>query len=78
MCLAAQRHATWMSSTGVFQHSGLPYMEIMYTGALTPDAAIQGWVYSPAHFGILLSGASEVGFGYMNRGGATYWVGVFR
>jgi len=77
MCLAAQRHATWMADTGAYQHSGLPYAEIIFNGPTTPDAAIQGWIASPAHHGIMLSG-NEVGFGYMVRNGRPYWVGVFR
>ena len=77
MCLDAQRHATWMSNFGGFQHSGLPYMEIIYQAVGTPEHAIQGWVASPAHHGIMLSG-TRVGFGYMNRNGYPYWVGVFR
>jgi hypothetical protein len=77
MCLDAQRHATWMASTGAFQHSSLPYMEIIFQGVGTPEGAVQGWIASPAHHGIMLSG-SRVGFGYQLRGGYPYWVGVFR
>ena len=77
MCLAAQRHANWMASTGAYQHSGLPYMEVIFCGPTSADSAVQGWIASPAHHGILLSGA-EVGFGYMVRNGVPYWVGVFR
>jgi uncharacterized protein YkwD len=77
MCLDAQRHAKWMAEFGGFQHSGLPYMEIIYQSVTTPEHAIQGWVASPPHHGIMLSG-TRVGFGYMVRNGYPYWVGVFR
>jgi uncharacterized protein YkwD len=77
MSLAAQRHANWMAETGFYQHSGLPYMEIIFSGPTTVDAAIQGWIASPAHHSIMLSG-TQVGFGYMIRNGRPYWVGVFR
>lgn len=77
MCLDAQRHATWMADFGGFQHSGLPYMEIIYQSVTTPESAIQGWIASPPHHGIMLSG-TRVGFGYMVRNGYPYWVGVFR
>lgn len=77
MCLAAQRHAQWMAQTGALQHSGLPYAEIIFNGPTTPDGAIQGWIASPAHHGIMLSG-NEVGFGYMVQNGSPAWVGVFR
>lgn len=77
MCLAAQRHAEWMASVQVLQHSGLPWPEIIFLGPTQPEAAIQGWIYSPAHHGIMLSG-TEVGFGYMVRHGQPAWVGVFR
>ena len=77
MCLDAQRHANWMASTGAFQHSGLPYLEIIFQGVATPEGAVQGWIASPPHHGIMLSG-TRVGFGYQVRGGYPYWVGVFR
>ena len=77
MCLDAQRHATWMANFGGFQHSGLPYMEIIYQSVGQPEHAIQGWTASPAHHGIMLSG-TRVGYGYMIRNGYPYWVGVFR
>lgn len=77
MCLDAQRHAKWMADFGSFQHSGLPYMEIIYQSVVTPEHAIQGWIASPPHHGIMLSG-TKVGYGYMLRNGYPYWVGVFR
>lgn len=77
MCAHAQQHATWMASSGAFAHSGLPYMEIIFAGPGSAEGAIQGWINSPAHHGIMLSG-SEVGFGYQNFNGTPYWVGVFR
>ncbi|GIX04102.1 MAG: hypothetical protein KatS3mg113_1108 [Planctomycetaceae bacterium] len=77
MCLAAQRHAEWMASYQVLQHSGLPWPEIIFLGPTQPEAAIQGWIYSPAHHAILLSG-TEVGFGFMVYHGQPAWVGVFR
>ncbi len=77
MCLDAQNHANWMAATGAFQHSSLPYLEIIFHGVSTPEAAIQGWIASPPHHAHMLSG-TRVGFGYQLRGGYPYWVGVFR
>lgn len=77
MCLAAQNHAAWMARTGVYQHSNLGIPEIIFQGPRTAPAAIQGWIASPAHHSIMLSGR-RVGFGYMVMGGRTYWVGLFR
>ncbi|OYW11514.1 MAG: hypothetical protein B7Z55_19210 [Planctomycetales bacterium 12-60-4] len=77
MCLAAQRHATNMADTGWYRHSGLPWPEIIYAGPRSEQDAVNGWINSPAHHGIMLSG-SEVGFGYMVRNGQPYWVGLFR
>lgn len=77
LCLAAQRHAVNMADTGWYRHSGLPWPEIIYAGPRSPQDAINGWIYSPAHHGIMLSG-NEVGFGYMVRNGQPYWVGLFR
>ena len=77
MCLAAQDHAAWMAETGYYMHSGLPWAEIIFTGPLSAREAVDGWIASPAHHSIMLSG-TEAGFGYMVRDGQTYWVGVFR
>lgn len=77
MCLDAQRHAVWMAETGYYQHSGLPYMEIIFQGPRSPEAAVQGWIHSSAHHSLMLSG-TECGIGYMKLNGRTYWVGVFR
>lgn len=77
MCLSAQRHANWMCDTQFLQHSGLPWPEIIFLGPRQPEDAVNGWIFSPAHHGIMLSG-SEVGFGYMVRNGQPAWVGVFR
>lgn len=77
MCLAAQNHAVWMAETGFYQHSRLPWPEIIFQGPTSPEAAVQGWIASPAHHGIMLTG-TQVGLGYMKLNGRTYWVGVFR
>jgi len=77
MCLAAQKHAQWMARTGYYVHSGLPWPEIIHHGPKTPQGAVSGWIYSPPHHGIMLSG-SEAGFGYAVRNGYTYWVTVIQ
>lgn len=77
MCLAAQRHAVWMAETGWFAHSGLPYRENIYMGVSTPEAATNGWIWSPAHHGNMLSG-TEVGFGYMVLNGRPCWCSVMQ
>lgn len=77
LCLAAQKHANWMARTGVYRHSGMPYREIIFAGPTTAQAAIRGWIYSPAHYRILLSGR-KCGFGYMKQRGRTYWVGLYQ
>jgi hypothetical protein len=77
MCLAAQRHAVWMAETGWFAHSGLPYRENIFMGVTTPEAAINGWIWSPAHHANMLSG-TEVGFGYMVLNGRYCWCSVMQ
>jgi uncharacterized protein YkwD len=77
MCLDAQRHANYMASYNYFAHSGLPYRENIYMGPRSPQDAVNGWIYSPAHHANMLSG-SECGFGYMIRNGSPCWVAVFR
>ena len=80
LCLIAQRHAVWMSETGWFQHGSHGHAEIIHQSVRTPEEAVQGWIYSPSHFGIMVGGYSEVGCGYMKNpiNGQTYWVSVFR
>lgn len=77
MCLAAQKHAVWMAETGYYMHSNLPWPEIIHHGPRSARSAVDGWIWSPSHHGIMLSGATRVGFGYMVLHGQTYWVGVF-
>ncbi len=78
MCLKAQEHAVWMAESGYYMHSNLPWPEIIFYGPKTPEAAVQGWIWSGPHHGIMLSGATKAGFGYMVIDGRTYWVGVFQ
>ena len=73
----AQKHADWMASTGQFVHSGMDYWEVIETGPTTPEKAIEGWLESEAHREILMSGA-EIGFGFAEVDGVTYWVGLVR
>jgi len=73
----AQKHADWMASTGQFVHSGMSYWEVIQTGPTTSEKAIEGWLESEAHREILMSGA-EIGFGYAEVDGETYWVGLVR
>lgn len=77
MCLDAQRHANYMADYGAFTHSGLPYRENIYMGPRTPQDAVNGWIYSPAHHANMLSG-TECGFGHQVRNGQSSWVAVFR
>jgi uncharacterized protein YkwD len=77
MCASAQQHANWMAATGAFAHSGLPYRENIAYGQASPEHAVQTWTYSPGHYQNMCSGR-EAGFGFQMRGGAGYWVAVFR
>ncbi|WDI41147.1 CAP domain-containing protein [Bremerella sp. P1] len=90
---AAQDHAWYMARTGQFSHSvnggfvsrarrhqypGSPYGEIILYGSPSIPECFNGWLNSPGHRAILLSGAREVGYGYaIGRNGTAYWVGVF-
>lgn len=90
---AAQDHAWYMAKTGQFSHQvnggfvsrtyrhgygGSPHGEIILMGASSIPETFQGWLNSPGHRAILLSGAREVGYGYaISRNGTAYWVGVF-
>ena len=78
MCMAAQRHAHWMASTGYYVHSNLPWPEIIHAGPVTPEGAVTGWIYSPSHHSVMLSGGTQAGFGYSIRNGTPYWVTVIQ
>lgn len=78
MCLKAQEHAVWMAETGYYQHSSFPWPEIIFYGPRSAESAVQGWIYSPAHHGIMLMGGKQCGYGYMVIDGRCYWVGVFQ
>lgn len=77
MCVAAQKHATWMASTGYYMHSNLGWPEIIHSGPRTPRDAVTGWIYSPAHHSIMLSG-TQAGFGFSKRNGVPFWVTVIQ
>lgn len=73
----AQKHADWMASTGQFVHSEMNYWEVIQMGPKTPETAIAGWLESQPHREILMSGA-EIGFGFAEVDGVSYWVGLVR
>jgi uncharacterized protein YkwD len=78
MCMAAQQHAHWMASTGWYQHSNLGWPEIIHSGPYDPEGAVSGWIYSPAHHSIMLSGGTQAGFGYSIKNGTPFWVTVIQ
>lgn len=77
LCLKAQAHAEWMAKTGYYQHSSMPWPEIIFYGPGSAENAVNGWIRSPAHNGIMLKRGNHVGFGYMLINGRDYWVGIF-
>ncbi|MEO1997797.1 MAG: CAP domain-containing protein [Planctomycetaceae bacterium] len=74
LSLAAQKHAVWMSRWG-FQHSSYTWDECIHSGPTNPEACVRGWMWSPPHRSILMSG-QRVGFGYWLERGQTYWVAL--
>ena len=77
LTLKAQQHAEWMAKTGYYQHSRFGYPEIIFYSPGSAENAINGWIRSPSHHGIMLKRANYVGFGYMLINGRDYWVGIF-
>lgn len=77
LTLKAQEHAEWMAKTGYYQHSRYGYPEIIFYSPGSAENAINGWIRSPRHHGIMLKRANHVGFGYMMINGRDYWVGIF-
>ena len=77
LSLKAQEHAEWMARTGYYQHSRFGFPEIIFYSPGSPENAVNGWIRSPAHNGIMLRRSRYVGFGYMLINGRDYWVGIF-
>lgn len=76
LCIAAQKHAEWMAETGYYVHSNLPWPEIIDAGPTTAEGAVNDWIWSRSHHGIMLSG-DIAGFGFaMADNGSGYWVTV--
>jgi hypothetical protein len=75
MCLAAQKHAEWMAETGYYMHSNLPWPEIIHAGPRTAQGAVNDWIWSPSHHGVMLTG-QVAGFGFAMNNGVGYWVTV--
>lgn len=78
LCLIAQKHAVWMAETGAFQHGWHGHAEIIHWGVVSADDCVNGWIWSPAHHGIMLSGYTEIGCGYFVTQWGTRWVTIFR
>ena len=75
MSLAAQKHAEWMAETGYYMHSNLPWPEIIHAGPRTAQGAVNDWIWSPSHHGVMLTG-QVAGFGHAMNNGVGYWVTV--
>lgn len=76
LCIAAQKHAEWMAETGYYMHSNLPWPEIIDAGPTTPEGAVNDWIWSQSHHGVMLSG-NIAGFGFAKASNGTgYWVTV--
>jgi uncharacterized protein YkwD len=72
MCLAAWESSRFfMPSNGQF-HNGSPYSQAIFVGPRSHRAAISGFMDSPGHRAILLSGA-KAGIAYWSDGNETYY-----
>jgi uncharacterized protein YkwD len=70
----AQRHAEWMAATGRYEHSG-EVAEIIFKGPTNARDAFNGYLYSPPHFSVMLSG-TRAGHGHAVRNGVHWWVTI--
>jgi len=76
-CILAQRHAEYMAKYEWYEHGR--HDQVIHRGPTSAAACISGWVYSPPHFGWLLSNTRKCGWGHaVSRNGIHYWVGVFK
>lgn len=72
----AQRHAEWMATTGRYEHSG-EISEIIHRGPTNARDAFNGYLHSPAHFRVMLSG-TRTGHGHAVRDGVSYWATIVK
>jgi uncharacterized protein YkwD len=77
LCLIAQKHAVLLAENGWFYHQN-QYAEILHQGVISPEDCVNGWIWSPAHHGLMLSGYTEAGFGYMTGPWGSRWVTIFK
>jgi uncharacterized protein YkwD len=77
LCKQAQRWAENMAARHSMYHGGGE--QIIAMGYPTPEACVQGWIYSPGHRVWVLSRTSRVGFGCaVSSTGQRYYAGVYR
>ena len=72
----AQQHANWMKENGLV-HSGMGYPEIIARGQKTPEGAVNAWLGSRGHRGIMLGGYTRYGVGCIVLDDRDYWIAIF-
>ena len=72
----AQKHANWMKENGLI-HSGMGYPEIIARGQKTPEGAVNAWLGSRGHRGIMLGGYTRYGVGCIVLDDRDYWIAIF-
>ena len=72
----AQQHANWMKENGL-GHSGMGYPEIIARGQKTPEGAVNAWLGSRGHRGIMLGGYTRYGVGCIVLDDRDYWIAIF-
>ena len=72
----AQQHANWMKENGLI-HSSMGYPEIIARGQKTPEGAVNAWLGSRGHRGIMLGGYTRYGVGCIVLDDRDYWIAIF-
>ena len=72
----AQEHANWMQENGLV-HSNMGYPEIIARGQKTPEGAVNAWLGSRGHRGIMLGGYARYGVGCIVLNDRDYWIAIF-
>jgi len=72
----AQDHANWMKENGLI-HSNMGYPEIIARGQKTPEGAVNAWLGSRGHRGIMLGSYRRYGVGCIVLNDRDYWIAIF-
>ena len=75
---SARQHTAWMTTTGSFVHSRVPYPENIAWGQSDAESVLSTWMNSSGHRANILAGYRKIGVAaYESDNGRIYWCQQF-